>query len=229
MPVHLAESPLTCVAVGSGRSLEEFEAIHRSQAAEAAQQPPPLLGARDSRPAARLAYTGSFSCHRNRSARIAVLGSPAPSLQAHRLVLPQCHRRQAANRGGRPRAALARADHRLLPRVGERRAAQRPEHRRDRAAAVRGRRRPRRRAVPRRLRLVRRPDPREVRERAPARGARRSCAQQAIQNATAAQRERRAAGASSTYVGLPRFPQDYNAVATDGHLARRRASSSSRS
>ena len=31
MPVHLAESPLTCVAVGSGRSLEEFEAIHRAQ------------------------------------------------------------------------------------------------------------------------------------------------------------------------------------------------------
>src|SRR5919201_1280321 len=30
MPVHLAESPLTCVAVGSGRSLEEFEAMHRS-------------------------------------------------------------------------------------------------------------------------------------------------------------------------------------------------------
>ena len=34
MPVQLAESPLTCVAVGSGRSLEEFEAIHRSQAAK---------------------------------------------------------------------------------------------------------------------------------------------------------------------------------------------------
>jgi rod shape-determining protein MreB len=30
MPVHLAESPLTCVAVGSGRSLEEFEAYTRS-------------------------------------------------------------------------------------------------------------------------------------------------------------------------------------------------------
>jgi len=30
MPVHIADSPLTCVAVGSGRSLEEFEAIHRS-------------------------------------------------------------------------------------------------------------------------------------------------------------------------------------------------------
>jgi rod shape-determining protein MreB len=35
MPVHLAESPLTCVAVGSGRSLEEFEAIHRSNKARA--------------------------------------------------------------------------------------------------------------------------------------------------------------------------------------------------
>ncbi len=29
MPAHLTESPLTCVAVGSGRSLEEFEVIHR--------------------------------------------------------------------------------------------------------------------------------------------------------------------------------------------------------
>jgi len=30
MPVHLAESPLTCVAVGSGRSLEEFDAYDRA-------------------------------------------------------------------------------------------------------------------------------------------------------------------------------------------------------
>ena len=29
MPVNLAESPLTCVAVGSGRSLEEFDTLHR--------------------------------------------------------------------------------------------------------------------------------------------------------------------------------------------------------
>src|SRR4051794_36821808 len=29
MPCQLTDSPLTCVAVGSGRSLEEFEAIHR--------------------------------------------------------------------------------------------------------------------------------------------------------------------------------------------------------
>src|SRR5260370_15314004 len=30
MPTHLAESPLTCVAVGSGRSLEEFDAMRSS-------------------------------------------------------------------------------------------------------------------------------------------------------------------------------------------------------
>src|SRR6266487_446596 len=30
MPTHLAESPLTCVAVGAGRSLEEFEAMRNS-------------------------------------------------------------------------------------------------------------------------------------------------------------------------------------------------------
>ena len=35
MPTHLAESPLTCVAVGSGRSLEEFEAMKNSQRARA--------------------------------------------------------------------------------------------------------------------------------------------------------------------------------------------------
>jgi rod shape-determining protein MreB len=30
MPAQLAESPITCVAVGSGRSLEEFETLHRA-------------------------------------------------------------------------------------------------------------------------------------------------------------------------------------------------------
>ena len=43
MPVHLAESPLTCVAVGSGRSLEEFDAIHRSSRSARLAQRPPLL------------------------------------------------------------------------------------------------------------------------------------------------------------------------------------------
>jgi rod shape-determining protein MreB len=37
MPVHVADSPLTCVAIGSGRSLEEFEAIHRSHRSRARQ------------------------------------------------------------------------------------------------------------------------------------------------------------------------------------------------
>ena len=31
MPCRLAESPLTCVAIGSGKSLEEFEVIHRAR------------------------------------------------------------------------------------------------------------------------------------------------------------------------------------------------------
>ena len=38
MPMHLAESPLTCVAVGSGRSLEEFEVIHRTQRKRGSRQ-----------------------------------------------------------------------------------------------------------------------------------------------------------------------------------------------
>ena len=38
MPAGLAESPLTCVAVGSGRSLEEFEVIHRTNRRAANQR-----------------------------------------------------------------------------------------------------------------------------------------------------------------------------------------------
>ena len=38
IPVHLAESPLTCVAVGSGRSLEEFEVIHRTNRSRATRR-----------------------------------------------------------------------------------------------------------------------------------------------------------------------------------------------
>ncbi len=44
MPAHLAESPLTCVAVGSGRSLEEFEAIHRSNRNNRNRRTPALGG-----------------------------------------------------------------------------------------------------------------------------------------------------------------------------------------
>lgn len=38
MPVHVAESPLTCVAVGSGRSLDEFDTLHRSAVAMSRQR-----------------------------------------------------------------------------------------------------------------------------------------------------------------------------------------------
>jgi rod shape-determining protein MreB len=47
MPTRIADSPLTCVAVGAGESLEEFEAIARRQqlARRSARRP----GARSSR------------------------------------------------------------------------------------------------------------------------------------------------------------------------------------
>ena len=35
MPVHIAESPLTCVAMGAGRSLEEFDVLHKQARAYA--------------------------------------------------------------------------------------------------------------------------------------------------------------------------------------------------
>ncbi len=91
MPVHLAESPLTCVAVGSGRSLEEFEAIHRSNRARAggtatggsardvgfALVPTDLRGDRDaarSHVSSRARAPVLFAVPRNRTARTAVLG-----------------------------------------------------------------------------------------------------------------------------------------------------------
>ena len=87
MPVHLAESPLTCVAVGSGRSLEEFEAIHRSQAQRRAQQPPPARQTRGPPPL-------SPTLGRSRAAQEPQRTDCGPgllrsALQAHRLVLPQ--------------------------------------------------------------------------------------------------------------------------------------------
>ncbi|HEX4751504.1 MAG TPA: rod shape-determining protein [Solirubrobacterales bacterium] len=44
MPCHLADSPLTCVAIGSGMSLEEFETIYRSQGRRPGSRRP-LVGA----------------------------------------------------------------------------------------------------------------------------------------------------------------------------------------
>ena len=52
IPTHLAESPLTCVAVGSGRSLEEFEVIHRTNRTNGDPEPaaPPLMAHRVAAP-----------------------------------------------------------------------------------------------------------------------------------------------------------------------------------
>ena len=41
MPTRIADSPLTCVAVGAGESLEEFEAIARRSAARPPLRAPP--------------------------------------------------------------------------------------------------------------------------------------------------------------------------------------------
>jgi rod shape-determining protein MreB len=49
IPTHLAESPLTCVAVGSGRSLEEFEAMRNSARARARGRSRNGYGSRRSR------------------------------------------------------------------------------------------------------------------------------------------------------------------------------------
>ena len=106
MPMHLAESPLTCVAVGSGRSLEEFEVIHRSQ--KEGQEPgrvrQPPLGRLDG-PARRfLAYTRPFGASRkviyarggDRNVRSALL--------VHALVPHQRGRAAACRRRG-PRSS----------------------------------------------------------------------------------------------------------------------------
>jgi rod shape-determining protein MreB len=39
MPVHLAESPLTCVAVGSGQYLDEFDSVARISRKSRARRP----------------------------------------------------------------------------------------------------------------------------------------------------------------------------------------------
>ena len=173
MPVHVAESPLTCVAVGSGRSLEEFEAIHRSQAS--ARQPQHItdpVGAAAGMPGLFPTLGRSRATEPQRSH--CGLGVTRSSLQAARTVLPQLLRRLAAGRCGRPRPALDRPDHDLLPRARRRGAARSPERGRGGPAALRGRRRADRAAVPRRLQLVVGPRARQVAERDAAEAGRRS-------------------------------------------------------
>ena len=138
MPMHLAESPLTCVAVGSGRSLEEFEAIHRCR-----------QGSRPHRNGSRaLGAVFKSACPGNSLdsiLRASATDSPAgpagetrPAVRA--ALLPRCGAPQGATRGRRARARLPGAHHRLLPRVFRRGAARCPADRPVRSDAVRGRR-----------------------------------------------------------------------------------------
>ena len=93
MPAHLAESPLTCVAVGSGRSLEEFEVIHRTN--KNSTEPPAAATSRRG----RRRRTPSSTHDR----RVRQDGPPpARSARAARRLLPD-------------------PPHRLLRRVGRRR------------------------------------------------------------------------------------------------------------
>src|SRR6185437_12523712 len=85
MPTHLAESPLTCVAVGSGRSLEEFEAMRNRARAS----------------------------HPDRTRRGSRLARSA--LRDLRLFLDSLERPTAPGRRGLPRRSVARAAHRELP------------------------------------------------------------------------------------------------------------------
>ena len=61
MPTHLAESPLTCVAVGSGRSLEEFEAMRNSARARARSAPATAAGATERPPRSGRAPGGDLA------------------------------------------------------------------------------------------------------------------------------------------------------------------------
>ena len=120
MPMHLAESPLTCVAVGSGRSLEEFEVIHRSQRkgrGRSTQQQSPVTATGTTR--RRLAYTKPFGaprkviCARGRDRIV------CPAFHVHAFG-PRQRGRAPATRRRDSQRPLARPRHRLLPRVGRR-------------------------------------------------------------------------------------------------------------
>ena len=109
MPAHLAESPLTCVAVGSGRSLEEFEVIHRQ--ARIAQPAPPVLAVgavrwagADARPWRHSHRARQESPPATRSARAARRPLPDPP---HRLLRRVGQRPLHTVQRGHPRGALA--------------------------------------------------------------------------------------------------------------------------
>ena len=99
MPAHLAESPLTCVAVGSGRSLEEFEAIHRSHKQLRATAGGAATGARRPHYDFGVPHTVYDKTVRRRRAVLALLVVALPD-PADRL-LRRVGRRPAARRAAR--------------------------------------------------------------------------------------------------------------------------------
>ena len=179
MPAHRAESPLTCVAVGSGRSLEEFEAIHRSN---------------------RNTATSAASGARLRRAARALASSPTqPPVAATRSIRDVRQTGETTPRGAAVLVAvLPRPAHRVLRRVVRRPAARRPARRDGGPRAGPGGREPRAQAVPRPVRLVRRHAGRQGPARRARAGARRAApAGRALQ--VDAERERASCAALVDY------------------------------
>ena len=121
MPAHLAESPLTCVAVGSGRSLEEFEVIHRTNKNSRNRRRAPLLALRGRvtpsrlwRISPRVRQDGPPAAGSPRTARRQLPDPPHRLLRRVRRRRPALRaarraRRRLADPGGRQQGAQARA------------------------------------------------------------------------------------------------------------------------
>ena len=172
MPAHLAESPLTCVAVGSGRSLEEFEVIHRTN-----------KNSRSNRDRRRLLARRAQRPHHD-------FGVPHPRV-----------RQDGPPAAGSARAArrlLPDPADRLLRRVGRRRPARGPARRAGGRLPDPGGREPGAQARPRPGRLVRRHAGRQGRGRGPARRARPAARERAVAGA-AARRENAPAQAAAAH------------------------------
>ena len=157
---------------------------------------------------ARSAASAAALVPRNRTARLAVLGSSVQRAAALRLPLDPLQRPQAPDRRGVPRAALARPDHGVVPLERARPRAERRARRccgrsRSRRTASRGRS-----ATPR---LDARPVPREAREREAERAERGAAARSCLDEAALA-RERRSSRSALHYQDPPRFPKDFDRV-----------------
>jgi hypothetical protein len=113
MPAHLAESPLTCVAVGSGRSLEEFEVIHRANKNSKNRR----AATSGTTPGFRTSYHTLEPSPRVRQDGPAAPGSPRT---AHRQLPDPSHRVLRRVRRRRPARGAARHERGPQPRPGGR-------------------------------------------------------------------------------------------------------------